>query len=126
MKRLAGAVPAIVVPEWFIKQQTFQLTGLPATKPGEIALPGTALVVAQQLGNTYGVAATVALAVLYTTSELKVIRNYLIALWICDIGHLVITLFNLGYERGIAVGDWNSMTWGNVGVTVSFPTTTTS
>ena len=62
-----------------------------------------------------------ALAVLYTTSEVKVVRNYLVALWICDIGHVVITFLGLGVERGMAVGEWNAMTWGNIGCTVSFP-----
>lgn len=64
-------------------------------------------------------AALVAIAVLYTTSEVKIVKNYLVALWICDIGHVVITFLGLGAERGMAVSDWNAMTWGNIGVTVS-------
>lgn len=58
-------------------------------------------------------------AVLYTTSELKVVRNYLIALWIADLGHIGLTAYLLGYDRFMAVGDWNAMTWGNIGATVS-------
>ncbi|KAM7192345.1 hypothetical protein V8F33_008358 [Rhypophila sp. PSN 637] len=116
---LAGAIPAILAPGWFASQQTFQLTGSIVPKSqNETVMSGPALMVTRQLGNTYGVAALVALAVLYTTSEVKVVRNYLIALWICDIGHVVITVLGLGYERGVAVGDWNAMTWGNIGATL--------
>lgn len=56
---------------------------------------------------------------LYTTTELKVVRNYLIALWIADIGHIAVCYVGLGFERFVDVASWNSMTWGNVGATVS-------
>lgn len=124
MKRLAGAIPAIVQPEWFISQQTFHLTSSLAAENDKLAVTLRPRLVAQQLGNTYLVAATVAFAVLYTTSELKVVRNYLKALWICDIGHLVICFLGLGSERVLAVGDWNPMAWGNIGATVSLLTST--
>ncbi|KAM7189776.1 hypothetical protein V8F20_010018 [Naviculisporaceae sp. PSN 640] len=115
---LAGAIPAIVRPEWFISQQSFQLPGSSAAPADELNVTLRPRLVAQQLGNTYLVAATVAFAVLYTTSELKVVRNYLKALWICDIGHLVISFLGLGSERVLAVGDWNPMAWGNIGATL--------
>lgn len=75
--------------------------------------------VALQLGNAYGLLFLVGVAVLYTTVELKVVRNYLVALWIADIGHVAACYYVLGYDRFIDVGSWNSMTWGNVGATVS-------
>lgn len=74
---------------------------------------------ALQLGNCYGLLFLAAVAVLYTTTELKVVRNYLIALWIADIGHIAVCYIGLGYERFVDVASWNSMTWGNVGATVS-------
>jgi hypothetical protein len=77
------------------------------------------LLVAQQLGNCYFLAFLVALAVLYTTAELAVVRNYLRALWIADITHVGLTLYALGYERSVNVAGWNATTWGNVGITVS-------
>lgn len=73
--------------------------------------------VALQLGNAYGLLFLVGVAVLYTTVELKVVRNYLVALWIADIGHVAACYYVLGYDKFIDVGNWNSMTWGNVGAT---------
>lgn len=101
----------MVSPEWFIAQQIDQ-TGhhVPSTASN--------LLVAQQLGNCYFLAFLIALAVLYTTTELAVVRNYLKALWIADITHVGLTLYSLGYERSVAVHEWNAMAWGNVGVTV--------
>lgn len=75
--------------------------------------------VALQLGNAYGLLFLVGVAVLYTTVELKVVRNYLVALWIADIGHVAVCYYVMGPERFTDLASWNSMTWGNVGVTVS-------
>ena len=55
--------------------------------------------------------------ILYTTSEPKVVRNYVVALAIADIGHLVATASVVGYGHLFDVGNWNSMAWGNVGAT---------
>ncbi|KAI9875934.1 MAG: hypothetical protein M1830_007723 [Pleopsidium flavum] len=74
-------------------------------------------VVALQLGNVYLLLALLGIAVLYTTSEPKVVRNYIIALWIADIGHLAATYYVVGYKHFIDVGHWNSMAWGNIGAT---------
>lgn len=80
-----------------------------------------AKLVALQLGNTYGLVFLIATAVLYTTSEIKVVRNYLIACWLADISHVYVCYHVLGWARFVDVASWNSMTWGNVGVTVSCP-----
>lgn len=74
---------------------------------------------ALQLGNTYGLVFLVALAVLYTTSEIKVVRNYLVACWLADISHVYVCYHVLGWDRFVDVAGWNSITWGNVGATVS-------
>ena len=60
----------------------------------------------------------VGIAVLYSTTEAKVVRNYVIALWIADIGHVAITCCIMEYERAIDIANWNAMTWGNIGATV--------
>ncbi|KAK3330921.1 hypothetical protein B0H66DRAFT_545245 [Apodospora peruviana] len=112
---LAGTIGAVFTPEWFFSEQIPALTNTSAVNP---PINANSRLVTQQLGNTYGVAALVGIAVLYTTSEIKVVRNYLIALWIMDIGHVVITYLALGHERAMAVGQWNAMTWGNIGATV--------
>lgn len=75
--------------------------------------------VALQLGNTYGLVFLIASAVLYTTSEIKVVRNYLIACWLADISHVYVCYHVMGWDRFVDIAGWNSMTWGNVGVTVS-------
>ncbi|KAK0628658.1 hypothetical protein B0T17DRAFT_487494 [Bombardia bombarda] len=109
---LAGSVPAIIWPDWFISEQ------LPSSVIPTVATTAGSQVVAQQLGNCYGLLFLLGVAVLYSTTELKVVRNYLVALWIADIGHVVITYLALGHGHSAAVGEWNAMTWGNVGATV--------
>ena len=80
-------------------------------------LPMDTHMVMQQLGNLYLLLALVSVAVLYTTSEPKVVRNYLIALALADVGHIYITYLGLGQAIFFNIARWNSMTWGNVGVT---------
>lgn len=65
----------------------------------------------------YGLLALVGLGVLYATTEPKVVRNYVIALAIGDVGHLIVTGLGLGWEGFLDVRGWNDMAWGNVGVT---------
>lgn len=60
----------------------------------------------------------VGVAVLYSTSEAKVVRNYIIALWIADISHVGITCYLMEYERVLNIASWNAMAWGNIGATV--------
>jgi hypothetical protein len=74
--------------------------------------------VALHLGNMYLLLAMVGIAVLYTTTEAKVVRNYAIALWLADIGHVAITCYVMGYERVVDFANWNAMAWGNIGSTV--------
>lgn len=97
-------------PSWFVGEQT---------STPSLTVDDNSRLVALQLGNCYGLLFLAAVAVLYTTTELKVVRNYLIALWIADIGHVAVCYIGLGYERFVDVASWNSMTWGNVGATVS-------
>ncbi len=104
-------MPAITSPGWFISEQ------LAAAVP--LVSSPNANLVAQQLGNGFGMAFMMAFAVLYASTELNVIRNYLIALWVADIGHVGLTLYALGWDGSLDVANWNPMTWGNVAVTVS-------
>lgn len=107
---IAGWAGATLDPSWFVREQT---------STPSITVDDNSRLVALQLGNCYGLLFLAAVAVLYTTTELKVVRNYLIALWIADIGHIAVCYVGLGFERFVDVASWNSMTWGNVGVTVS-------
>ncbi|KAK3336215.1 hypothetical protein B0T19DRAFT_32766 [Cercophora scortea] len=113
---LAGFFPAVLLPDWFIGEQLPSAASASATSAA--TMTANSRVVAQQLGNCYGLAFLVAVAVLYSTTEIKVVRNYLIALWIADIGHVAITYLALGHDRAVDVGAWNPMTWGNIGATL--------
>jgi hypothetical protein len=74
-----------------------------------------------RLGNIYLLLAMVAIAVLYSTTEPKVVRNFEIALWLADIGHIATTGYVMGFDKFIDFANYNPTTWGNVGVTVSDP-----
>ncbi|KAF9879379.1 hypothetical protein CkaCkLH20_02922 [Colletotrichum karsti] len=109
----AGFLGAVIDPDWFISEQIAPAAtaGLPAPASDNDRL------VALQLGNIYLLMAMVGLAVLNSTSELKVVRSYLVALWIADLGHIFVCYYAMGLDRFVDVASWNSMTWGNVGVT---------
>jgi hypothetical protein len=83
---------------------------------GRITAP---YLVRSRLGNIYLLLALVGIAVLYTTTEARVVRNYVIALWTIDITHIAVSVYGLGIERTLDVANWNPMTWGNIAVTVS-------
>lgn len=108
--RVAGFVAPFISPEAFIADQ---IAGSPrgATE--------NAKMIAYQLGNIYLLLAMVGVAVLYSTTEVKVVRNYLIALAIADVSHVSITAYGMGYDRTIDIANWNAMAWGNIGATVS-------
>lgn len=79
-----------------------------------------------RLGNIYLLLAMVGIAVLYSTTEARVVHNYVIALWIADIGHVFITCYVMEYDRAVDIANWNAMTWGNIGATVSIPALSSS
>ncbi|KAI0401557.1 hypothetical protein F4802DRAFT_600890 [Xylaria palmicola] len=117
---VAGCLGPLVDADWFIASQIASAgAGLPASSDN-------ARLVALQLGNAYGLLFLVGVAVLYTTTELKVVRNYLVALLIADITHVGFTCWGLGYQRVVDVAGWNAVTWGNVGFTVFLGLTRTA
>lgn len=59
----------------------------------------------------------IGLGVLYYTTEPKVVRNYIIACALADVGHLSATYSVIGREGFVDVGGWNHMAWGNIGIT---------
>ncbi|KAF3069018.1 hypothetical protein GL218_08097 [Daldinia childiae] len=109
---IGGFLGPFLDPEWFIASQIDAPDGSNLAPRDD-----NARLIALQLGNTYGLLFLLGVAVLYTTTELKVVRNYLIALWIADISHVGVTCWLLGYDRTLDVGSWNAVTWGNVGFT---------
>ncbi|KAL4884730.1 hypothetical protein BJY04DRAFT_169854 [Aspergillus karnatakaensis] len=83
----------------------------------ELEVHATSYALAYQLSNVYGLLALVGMGVLNATSEPKVLRNYLIALAIADVGHIYVTHLAMGPELFFDLRGWNVLTWGNVGVT---------
>lgn len=77
----------------------------------------TTHVLALQLGNVYGLLAMIGVGILYQTTEPKVVRNFLVACAVADVGHLYVTYAVMGGKEYFDVGHWNAMGWGNIGVT---------
>lgn len=82
-----------------------------------IPLTSTSQVLALQLGNCYGLIGLIGLGVLYYTKEAIVVRNYLIACAVGDIGHLLSTYWVIGHSNFVDVKGWNAVAWGNIGFT---------
>ena len=59
----------------------------------------------------------IGVGVLYSTSEFVVVRNYLLACAIGDVGHLLATYHVIGHANFVSVHHWNKVAWGNIGVT---------
>ncbi|KAK0723946.1 hypothetical protein B0T21DRAFT_372824 [Apiosordaria backusii] len=105
---ISGTIGAVMFPQYFITAQT----------PTPIsAWPEQSLLVCQQLGNMYFLAFLLGMFILHSTTEIKVVRSYLWALWLADIGHMAVTCRGLGWEESVNVARWNEVTWGNLGAT---------
>ncbi|KAL3466725.1 hypothetical protein BJX64DRAFT_215448 [Aspergillus heterothallicus] len=93
-------------------------TSISFSKPADdLHIHPTSFALACQLANLYGLLAILGAGVVHATSEPKVLRNYLVALAIADIGHIYVTYLAMGWDVFFDVGGWNALTWGNVGVT---------
>ncbi|WEW57490.1 hypothetical protein PRK78_002957 [Emydomyces testavorans] len=99
----------------FYDTQKFVVGQAPNAKEALIPHPSVKIL-AYQLGNLYLLLLFVGVGVLYFTSEAKVIRNYLIALAIADVGHIYSTYLGIGWKALIEVNKWNDLMWGNVGI----------
>jgi hypothetical protein len=108
---VGGFLGALLDPVWFVQEQ------IPQKVP--VIVNENSLVVAWQLGNLYLLMAFLGVGILSTTSELKVVKAYLFALWLGDVGHVAFTCWGLGKERLMAPAEWNAVTMGNVTFTVS-------
>ncbi|PMD57463.1 uncharacterized protein K444DRAFT_614868 [Hyaloscypha bicolor E] len=108
----------------FLATELFAAEQIPGS-PVE-AISDNTRMLALQLGNIYLLLAMVAVAVLYSTTEPKVVRNYVIALWLADIGHIATTGYVMGYDKFIDLANYNPTTWGNVGLTAFLCATRTA
>jgi hypothetical protein len=111
MNRLAGFLCPLLTPELFITSQ------LPTPTLPLVSSDATTRLLAVQLGNAYLLLGFLGLFILNTTTEIKVVRAYLWALWLGDIGHVGFTLWAIGWEGTLDVEKWSAVTWGNIGIT---------
>lgn len=108
---VAGFLTPLLDTQNFVNQQ------IPST-PLSTPLTATTRILALQLGNIYGLIGMLGIGVLYSTSEAKVVRNYLLACAIGDVGHLWFTYVGMGHDAFVDVQGWNQLGWGNIGITL--------
>ncbi|KAL4971775.1 hypothetical protein BDW66DRAFT_145463 [Aspergillus desertorum] len=113
--------PITLVGGWLapiLDLQGFVVDQVPSSPaPKELKVGASSFALAYQLANVYALLALLGAGVLYVTSEPKVLRNYLVALAIGDVGHIFVTYLAIGPEQFFDVRGWNALTWGNIGVT---------
>jgi len=109
---VAGYLSPMLDTSGFVNSQ------LPTTSVTTISPTATNRILALQLGNVYGLLAMVGVGILYTTTEAKVVRNFMLACACADIGHLYVTYTVMGYADFVDIKGWNAMGWGNIGVTL--------
>ncbi|KAK6522077.1 hypothetical protein TWF281_002646 [Arthrobotrys megalospora] len=106
----AGFAFAILQPEQFVAQQ------LPDTELAELTPSGK--LIAWQTGNLFGIMAMMGIAILFATTEVAVVKRYLVVLLLGDLGHLMAVWWMMGSYEFFAAHRWSGFTWGNVGMTM--------
>ncbi|KAF5022152.1 hypothetical protein F66182_5802 [Fusarium sp. NRRL 66182] len=110
---VAGFIGAVIDPAWFIGEQAPRKDGIGIDNLAS----DHSIIVTWQLGNLYLLLAFIGIAILSTTTEIKVVRAYLIALLLGDVGHVGFSSYGLGWERITSPAKWNAMAWGNIAMT---------
>ncbi|KAI9785654.1 MAG: hypothetical protein M1816_008277 [Peltula sp. TS41687] len=111
---IAGFLHTTLQPRLFHSSQT-----PPSDRPIDTTLPPNTLMTVYQLGNLYLLLGLIGISVLYSTTEIKVVRRLMLALAVGDVGHLCTTASVLGAKGVVDVGRWNWVTTGNLGFTVA-------
>ena len=106
-----GFLSAVLDTSNFISSQ------LPSITPNFPEPTAANRLLALQLGNVYGLLAMIGCGILYTTTEPKVVRNFLFACAVADVGHLLATYAVMGHESFLDVGQWSQTVWGSIGIT---------
>ena len=110
---VAGVFAAVLDTENFVKGQ------LPSASATPVWPAASTRVLTLQLGNLYGLLGMIGIGVLYFTSEVRVVRNYILACAIADVGHLWATYAVMGQKDFLDAMNWNAVAWGNIGITVA-------
>ena len=110
---VAGVFAAVLDTENFVKGQ------LPSASATPVWPAASTRVLTLQLGNLYGLLGMIGIGVLYFTSEVRVVRNYILACAIADVGHLWATYAVMGQKDFLDVTNWNAIAWGNIGITLA-------
>ncbi|GKZ20435.1 hypothetical protein AbraIFM66951_002709 [Aspergillus brasiliensis] len=100
-----------------LQPTSFILSQIPSNPDVSGTITPSSLSLAYQLSNIYFLLALLGIALIHSTSEPKVLRNYLVCLAVADLTHIWAAGYAMGWERFVDVGGWNALTWGNVGVT---------
>jgi hypothetical protein len=120
-RSILGFICATLTPSYFITTQLpAQLYASPAAKvvlEDVVAQNVSARLISSQLGNAYLLLCLLGVFILNTTTEIKVVRAYLWALLIADVGHVGLTVVYMGWSATLAVGSWSGAAFGNVGIT---------
>jgi hypothetical protein len=118
-----GFVCAALTPGYFISTQLpGSLYAHPAAKTvldDVVAKDASARLLSAQLGNTYLLLCLLGVFILNTTTEIKVVRAYIWALLIADVGHVGLTAAAMGWSATLAVGEWSAAAFGNIGITAT-------
>ena len=108
--RVAGWIGPLIDTSSFVASQ------VPSRLPSA-PMTSTSQVLALQLANCYGLLALIGLGVLYYTNEATVVRNYLLACAVGDVGHMASTYWVIGHANFVNFKAWNATAWGNIGFT---------
>ena len=110
---VAGAVQPFTGLKFFVNSQ------IPTT-PAIAPVSSTNQILALQLCNCYALVGMIGVGLLYATREAHVVRNYLIACAIGDVGHIWACYTAMGGRDFFDVQGWNATAWGNIGITAFY------
>ncbi|PYH92685.1 hypothetical protein BO71DRAFT_293011, partial [Aspergillus ellipticus CBS 707.79] len=114
---LSGAIYPHLSPSYLTSFITSQIPS-PLNPNHPSTPPETAISLAYQLSNIYFLLFLLGTAILHSTREPRVVRNYLVCLAVADLTHVWAVGRAMGMERFVDVAGWNAITWGNVAVTL--------
>ncbi|KAL7270839.1 hypothetical protein RUND412_006441 [Rhizina undulata] len=111
LSTFAGFIYPYLSPSRFLAEQ------IPHSPSAPASIGPNEQMTVLQLANCYLLLAMCSTAVLRAAREKAVVRNYLVALWLGDVGHLYFTWAVVGNRLFFNPREWNALLAGNVGFT---------